>query len=261
MAGSAVFFFMKRFIILFFFCTAALHGASVYFRFDTSPEMQQVLTNAFYDFMRTVPAAERPARFAVGKTSKGQTIKPSLEIAADLPTSAMPYAVNGTIFAVSRRNPINSLSRIQADSILAGKLTHWEDNDKNKKKIIFCIYSPTARVNRNYDHYHAGRPVQSKNHFRDLELLTRYVNNSKDAIALLPIRCFNLQELKLLAPDNIPCTMKNVMNGKYPYAAIYRIRWNKKDPFANKLAEYLLSPRVKLRIHQLGDMPLRPNQK
>ena len=244
---------MKILILIFLFASALLHAESVHFRFDVSTDMQRVLTDAFYDFLSTLPASERPARFAVGKSLKDQKTKPVLEIAADLPATAMPYAVNGTIFAVSKKNPVKNISILQADSILAGKLTHWEDNDKKKKAIIFCIYTPFTGNSR--------YSSQARTCFQDLELLTRYVNSSQDAIAILPVRCFNLKELHLLAPDNIPCTMENVMSGKYPYATIYRIRWDKKNRIANKLADYLLSPRVKLRIHQIGDMPLRPNQK
>ena len=251
---------MKILILIFLFASALLHAESVHFRFDVSTDMQRVLTDAFYDFLATIPAAERPTRFAVGKSLKNQKVKPVLEVAADLPATAMPYAVNGTIFAVSKKNPVKTISRIQADSILAGQLTHWEDNDKKKTAVIFCIYAATAQTARNRSLSIPGGPVQHKTYFQDLELLTRYVSSSQDAIAILPVRCFNLKELHLLAPDNIPCTMENVMSGKYPYATIYRIRWDKNNPFAVKLAEYLLSPRVKLRIHQAGDMPLRPNQ-
>lgn len=254
---------MKRLSLLslFLFATTLLHAESVHFRFDVSADMQRILTDAFYDFLSTIPEADRPTRFAVGKSMKDQKTKPVLEIAADLPANAMPYAVNGTIFAVSKKNPVKTISKIQADSILAGKLTHWEDSDKKKKAVIFCIYSPSAPTTRNHSLNIPGGLIQHKTYFQDLELLTLYVNGSKDAIAILPVRCFNLKELHLLAPDNIPCTMETVMSGKYPYATIYRIRWDKKNPIANKLAEYLLSPRVKLRIHQVGDMPLRPNQK
>ena len=251
---------MKILTLIFLFASLLLHAESVHFRFDVSSDMQRVLTDAFYDFMSTIPASERPARFAVGKSLKDQKTKPVLEIAADLPVSTMPYAVNGIIFAVSKKNPVKNISIIQADSILAGKLTHWEDSDKKKKAVIFCIYTPFTQNNRHPSQTDGG-PVQHKTYFQDLELLTRYVNGSEDAIAILPVRCFNLKELHLLAPDNIPCNMENVMSGKYPYATIYRIRWDKTNSFANKLADYLLSPRVKLRIHQIGDMPLRPNQK
>ena len=248
-----------RFLFTFLFASVFLHAESIHFRFDVSTDMQRVLTDAFYDFLSTIPASERPARFAVGKSLKDQKTKPVLEIAADLPATAMPYAVNGTIFAVSKKNPVKNISILQADSILAGKLTHWEDSNKKKKAVIFCIYTPITRNNRHPSQVIG--PVQHKTYFQDLELLIRYVNSSQDAIAILPVRCFNLKELHLLAPDNIPCNMENVMSGKYPYATIYRIRWDKNNPFAVKLADYLLSPRVKLRIHQVGDMPLRPNQK
>ena len=115
---------MKILILIFLFASVLLHAESTHFRFDVSTDMQRVLTDAFYDFLSTLPAEERPARFAVGKSLKNQKIKPVLEIAADLPATAMPYAVNGTIFAVSKKNPVKKISIIQADSILAGKLTY-----------------------------------------------------------------------------------------------------------------------------------------
>lgn len=239
-----------------FLCSAANQNTNaVHFRFDTPAPMQNVLLTAFHSFWRTLPADMRPQRFSVGKAEKNSPA-PLLEIAADLPETEMPYAASGIIFAVSRQNPVSKISRIQADSILAGKLTHWEDNGK-KQPILLCIYAPTPQVVPYVDQH--KNTFQRKTYFHDLELLIRHVNASPNAIAILPVRCFNIQELKLLAPDNIPCTMKQVMKGKYPYANIYRIRWNKKDPLANKLAEYLLSPRTKLRLHHNGDMPLRPN--
>lgn len=242
---------MKFLLACFLFITLSICFSAeeqiLHFRIEASRTMQGFLTQNLAAYLRDLPKSSLPGKYSIGVSHK--TEKPVLQIASDLPDTAQLFAAAGTLFAVSHKNPVTALTKIQADSILAGKLTHWEDNGL-KIPVTICILQ-TGNASSDYT-----RGTQKTAYFSDPELLVQYMANNANAIAILPLKCVTENRLRILPVENIKPDMNAVLNNRYPYATLYRILWDPENPVAVNTAKFLLSKNIARHLMQCGEIPL-----
>ena len=242
---------------MFLFLSQILFGNDEipYFQVDMEGAAGAVITREISHWIFSLPADRRPESFAVGieNKEKSKNSRTVFRIGKDLPASAQPFAAAGTVFAVSKKSPVGSLTLQQAESILAGELTHWKDGDA-LTPVTICVFTSDP------EDAATGEPIRkNKQHrlcFSDENLLVRYVSDSPDCLAILPLIFFRDKTLKLLPVDHVMPSMKNVMNGTYPLASIYRFEADKSYPPAVAAAENLISRTTAVKLMESGAVPL-----
>ncbi len=163
-----------------------------------------------------------------------------------------PYAIRGTLIAVSEKNPFRNLSAAELEKLRANEMEFWPDTHE---KIRF-LYAGPRQLNGNRKQAARIREIPS------VEVILDLIRKDSLSIALLPVSAAVKPHkgVRFLAVDGISPSPENLLSGRYPLVQTIRLTISRPDVFESIITK-INSETFRGTLPDAGIIPLRKTGK